>query len=512
MDYFDGTKYLVDIPTPVFLVNSKSGKVMYANRQAGKIGIDCTMSFFQMLQEKSVFAMLVKNINQPICNFETRLIARGIIYSTEISVLGVMYNKTPCMLITLTVLKQSNIQDEAALIAKICEIYSSDQHNRKDNNFLCVSARSVDAFSATLYEKRKNRYVIKEEWSERKNVCIPILSADFEDHAQDEITRVGKLKNAAGTAFATYKKTYGTLGVVIYYFDKNDSEYERERIERFVNLYRVLSPDVPQNNKMVIAKTGLNALSQGFVMWDAITRKVLYENKAYRKVFGYKNPQYVSENIGINKRMQSNKFYYENYTDTKGRFYSVTHTVVKLNSKDIVTTIILDITKYKQSENKLDLMAKTDALTGLLNRRAGLEILRRVYTENKSEREALTVCFADIDGLKYINDTYGHGAGDSMIKSVANVLKNYIDRVGTVCRLGGDEFLLILPGHTKSQARLISAQIDRDVAKCRIAEVEGISMSFGFKEADYRQGETANTLISTADLDMYREKRKKSAK
>jgi diguanylate cyclase (GGDEF)-like protein len=164
------------------------------------------------------------------------------------------------------------------------------------------------------------------------------------------------------------------------------------------------------------------------------------------------------------------------------------------------------------AETKLDMMAKTDALTGLLNRRAGLEYLETAYAECKQKNLPLTVCFADIDGLKSINDTYGHGAGDTMIKSASDVLKRYADKNGEVCRLGGDEFVLILPYTNKEQALLISAQIDRDIKRCLVSGAKGISMSFGFKEAEYTAGETSDALINVADQDMYREKRNKSAK
>jgi diguanylate cyclase (GGDEF)-like protein len=176
-----------------------------------------------------------------------------------------------------------------------------------------------------------------------------------------------------------------------------------------------------------------------------------------------------------------------------------------------ITTFVADVTRYKLAEQKLAMTAKTDSLTGLYNRRAGLDILQEVYTQSRKTNKLLTVGFADIDGLKQINDTYGHGTGDAMIKSVAEVLKKSVGKVGTVCRLGGDEFVMVLPEINKVQALLMAEQIKKAVSRCFVGGSRGITISFGFKQADYTQSETAASLVSVADSDMYRDKRDKSA-
>ena len=171
------------------------------------------------------------------------------------------------------------------------------------------------------------------------------------------------------------------------------------------------------------------------------------------------------------------------HSDERGRDYSLTHAIGRLGAQRIVTTLVTDVTRYKLAEQKLAMTAKTDPLTGLYNRRAGLEILEEVYTRSRKTGTPLTVGFADIDGLKAINDTYGHGAGDAMIRSVAEVLKKHVGKEGTVCRLGGDEFVLILPGVNQVQALVMAAQIKNGVSRCFVGGSRGISISFGFKQA-----------------------------
>jgi diguanylate cyclase (GGDEF)-like protein len=89
------------------------------------------------------------------------------------------------------------------------------------------------------------------------------------------------------------------------------------------------------------------------------------------------------------------------------------------------------------------------------------------------------------------------------------VLKKYVTQPGKVCRLGGDEFLLILPGQTAPQASLLASQISREAARNFVGGSDGITMSFGFKQAEFVAGETVETLVSVADTEMYREKHSK---
>ena len=105
---------------------------------------------------------------------------------------------------------------------------------------------------------------------------------------------------------------------------------------------------------------------------------------------------------------------------------------------------------------------------------------------------------------------YQNTSWDAMIQSVAAVLKKYVVTPGKVCRLGGDEFVLILPEQSAAQASMLAAQISNEAASRFVGGSDGITMSFGFKQAEFVAGETAETLVSVADMEMYREKNSKS--
>lgn len=511
MDYSNAIGFIKNIPLPIFFVHVKSGKILFTNQQAEESGFVIGDSFFNMLEESETYAYIVKTSSQTECKQTVKVIIHNRHFIANLSISKIIYNKLSTLLIAVTRLNEVKEENKEITIANICDIFTNKTGRKQLRDFLAVTAKSAGAFSVAIYQKHRMRYVLKEEWRDRKNVCIPILSANFETRQSAEIQRIARLKRAQATFAVPYHKKFGETGVVIYFLDKKASKETQQNLEEYVDLYCALVPDYPRNERSISATQGMDVIGEGIAVWDAATRRILYANKAYRKLFGFHNSDYLSSSLLADK-LTNAKTQIEDYKDSRGRSYSIVHTKFRINHRTTVSTIVKDVTHYKQAENKLNLMAKTDALTGLNNRRAGLEQLRQIYTECKRENRPLTVCFADIDGLKYINDTYGHGAGDVMIKSVASVLKKHIDKIGVVCRLGGDEFVLILPGMNKVDAQVLTTQIDKDSAHCLIGNAEGVSMSFGFKEADFTAVETADMLISVADSNMYHEKRKKTIK
>jgi len=102
---------------------------------------------------------------------------------------------------------------------------------------------------------------------------------------------------------------------------------------------------------------------------------------------------------------------------------------------------------------KMQDMARRDGLTGIYNRAYFNEIYHTVEKETEENNTNLSVAMLDIDKFKSVNDTYGHLAGDAVIKMVANVIHQYAHEYsGTACRYGGEEFVLILPGRSVDEA------------------------------------------------------------
>lgn len=482
-------------PVPAILADDNKGNVLAVNEMAAQQGFGSGIPLKEMLIQKESVDEWLTIGDKPV-SINAQIWLGGRERQTTASLRRLHLAEQEVILIVFTAIKAPGSQEDNAAVAALCEIYASGQKNAL-RTFLQASAITLGAFSAAVYEKRKERYIIREEWRSRRAVSISILSADFEVHPEQEMARIGQLKHAEGLGYAQFIKSYGTHGVLIYFFDQQVEQELYPRIERFARLLRVLSPDTPRHGSAAVLKQGLDSLQQGIAVWDKHTKRLIYENKAYHELFGSRVPfQEDRRSIGPTE-----------HTDARGRQYSLSHIGSRLGSQRLVTTHVSDVTRYKLAEEKLAMTAKTDPLTGLYNRRAGLEILEEIYDQCRSMGRALTVGFADIDGLKAINDTYGHGAGDAMIRSVADVIKKNIGKEGTVCRLGGDEFVLILPGTNQVQALLLANQIKNGVSRCFVGGSRSISISFGFKQAEYSREETAASLVSVADSDMYRDKR-----
>jgi len=165
--------------------------------------------------------------------------------------------------------------------------------------------------------------------------------------------------------------------------------------------------------------------------------------------------------------------------------------------------------KARNYSKALEALALNDPLTGLANRRLLSDRMSMALIHARRNQSAMAVLYLDLDGFKEINDTLGHGAGDQILKEVAERLKDAVREEDTVARMGGDEFLIALWHVTGADYATSVAQ--RAVkALSRPYSIDGnsakITASVGFSiYPDH--GEDAETLIESADLALYEAKR-----
>lgn len=163
--------------------------------------------------------------------------------------------------------------------------------------------------------------------------------------------------------------------------------------------------------------------------------------------------------------------------------------------------VFRDFSEKKQKQEKILYLSYHDQLTGLSNRRFYEKELRRLDTEPNLP---LTLIMSDVNGLKLVNDTFGHTLGDQLLVRFAEVVKKIARPQDVVARLGGDEFIFLLPNTDKTQAKQIMNEIKRNVAKEKVGSFT-ISISFGF---DTKIDKTENILeiYKNAEDQMYRNK------
>jgi diguanylate cyclase (GGDEF)-like protein len=148
------------------------------------------------------------------------------------------------------------------------------------------------------------------------------------------------------------------------------------------------------------------------------------------------------------------------------------------------------------------LEARTDALTGLGNRRAWEAALRTEASRARREQRALAVVVVDLDGLKLVNDAAGHLAGDDLLRKAGAVLTGGARITDTACRLGGDEFGVVGLVRNSNEAQRLAQRLVASFAEACVAASVGVAASTDQLCDD----EALLALWAAADADMYRQK------
>lgn len=163
--------------------------------------------------------------------------------------------------------------------------------------------------------------------------------------------------------------------------------------------------------------------------------------------------------------------------------------------------------QLQKTNETIESLVRTDALTGLANRRMLEEALPRETARAERLRESLSVIFADLDRFKSINDEFGHKTGDKVLQGFGAVVKSQMRAYALAARFGGDEFVLLLPGTTVKGAVTLAKRIRKKVAELTVPGCpRQIAVSMGI--ASFGPGETGEELVARADAALYRAKEK----
>jgi diguanylate cyclase (GGDEF)-like protein len=154
-------------------------------------------------------------------------------------------------------------------------------------------------------------------------------------------------------------------------------------------------------------------------------------------------------------------------------------------------------------------MALRDDLTGLHNRRGFIALATQQLTWARDTGQHMVMFFADLDGLKWINDHYGHGEGDRAISLAAACIKETFRRFDVTARLSGDEFVALIMEEPGRSAETICRRLQMNLADCAGAESPyKLSMSVGVAHFDPDKPVTLQELMRHADTELYEHKRK----
>jgi len=165
------------------------------------------------------------------------------------------------------------------------------------------------------------------------------------------------------------------------------------------------------------------------------------------------------------------------------------------------------VAEQAQEIQRLNLLAATDPVTGIANRRSFEQEVVRRHSEFLRDDRGFCLMIIDVDGFKRINDQFGKAIGDQLLQKIANVVDAGIRASDIVFRIGGDEFAILLPGTKMQQARFAANRLlEKSVLmiQAQMGDVP-VSLSIGLVQAD--RDRSVETLIDDADQAMYRAKK-----
>ncbi|OGW36912.1 MAG: hypothetical protein A2Y97_05275 [Nitrospirae bacterium RBG_13_39_12] len=167
--------------------------------------------------------------------------------------------------------------------------------------------------------------------------------------------------------------------------------------------------------------------------------------------------------------------------------------------------------QHVKLQEKVRTMAVTDELTSLYNRRGFFNLVEKLLQLCKREKKGIFMLYIDLDGLKKINDTFGHKEGDMALIDIANILRKIYRESDIIARIGGDEFVVIPIGTTEDSARIATSRLQKsiEIHNAESTRSYKLSLSFGIAYFDPENPCSIDELLVKGDTLMYEQKRHK---
>lgn len=269
----------------------------------------------------------------------------------------------------------------------------------------------------------------------------------------------------------------------------------------------------------------MDGLNANLFITDIETYEILYMNRGMKKLMGQREPegkicyQVLQKGMDgpcpfcpieeLKEKRASDPDYvcaWEEKNLLTGRIYENYDSLIRWTDGRLVhMQNSLDITDYKNLSRE----ASLDELTGVFNRREGKIRMRYLISKAKAEGVSLIAAMIDVNDLKSVNDSYGHGEGDKMLQYIALLCRERLDGNDIMCRLSGDEFVIVYYGKTLKESEAVMKQILSDLEQRRqeFGIVFHPSFSYGLEECSPEDSRSVNDVISRADENMYAMKR-----
>lgn len=324
------------------------------------------------------------------------------------------------------------------------------------------------------------------------------------------------------------------LGVQGFHVKPVDKDRLLEQLDELLSQIRLEEKVREEEEKFKVLSS---AARDAIIIMDSQGR-VTFWNQGAERIFQYSQKEIMGKELHA---LISPDYYYDDYKRAMNRFREqgdgkfvgktvelkalkkdgteidaeLSLTSIKLHNEWNAVGILRDITDRIKAEEeliraykKMDILAHTDDLTQLSNRRDMMEKIH--YEQVRFQRNAVpfSIAIGDLDGFKKINDRYGHEAGDETLKQIATILRNSIRQQDVVSRWGGEEFMLLYPKTDMRGAEIITDKIRRQIEKKEFYyedQIFHITITFGI--AAYNRTMDIDSCIRLADEALYRGKR-----
>jgi len=295
-------------------------------------------------------------------------------------------------------------------------------------------------------------------------------------------------------------------------------------IQYFISVQKNITAFIKAQQERNLLAKALNDSPDCVIITD-IANKIVFVNTGFEQLTGYKQDEVLgrepcflwnSNAASLSKKYKSaaasKKITHFKLQETNlrkdGSLFYVDQSIANIMDDAGNITHYVSFSKDSTDRLKRELaladMASRDALTGLLNRRSGEQLLKQYDDEKQPSGRLLCLIMIDIDNFKKINDTFGHAAGDHILKSSSQLLKNKARNTDSVIRWGGEEFLIIVPNSRLKDAAEFAERIRKSIEQHTDKEVGLITASFGVAELQLDEG-TAS-LLNRADKALYKAK------
>lgn len=281
------------------------------------------------------------------------------------------------------------------------------------------------------------------------------------------------------------------------------------------------------NNSLMVSDTILKNARESIIILDSDTQ-IISVNQSMLEMSGYTEEELIGENFSFLRSDQHDVLFYKEIWDkasAKGywegeiwderkngevypkwmSFILITDEEEKVQQYVIISS---DRSKLKKAESKLHHLAYYDSLTGLPNRTMFMDRMDSALQKAVRIDKKVALFFLDVDRFKMINDSLGHSIGDELLKAIAHRVNSVIQDEHTLCRLGGDEFTIIIEDISEaSEAEAIAIEILRSFEQpIYINDLElSVMISIGIAIGP-ELGDTVERIVSRSDIAMYQSK------